>query len=85
MISLSSTDRNGHDRSLRVAEAAKDLLRRSPYWTIRSVACECQEDVLILRGHLPSFYQKQLAQEAVAKVEGVSQVVNETVVDATVV
>jgi hypothetical protein len=38
--------------------------------------------VLFLRGPLPTFYLKQLAQEAVARVEGISQVVNETVVDA---
>jgi hypothetical protein len=39
--------------------------------------------VLFLRGPLPTFYLKQLAQEAVAGVEGMSQVVNETVVDAS--
>jgi hypothetical protein len=39
--------------------------------------------VLFLRGPLPTFYLKQLAQEAVARVEGILQVVNDTVVDAS--
>ena len=37
----------------------------------------CDLGVLLLKGHLPNFYHKQLAQEAVAWVKGVSQVVNE--------
>jgi hypothetical protein len=34
---------------------------------------------------LPTFYQKQLAQEAVVKLEGVLQVINEIVVDTRLV
>ena len=82
MISQSPTDGNGHDRSHESAEAARDCLQRSPYRPIRNVSCECRQGVLFLRGPLPTFYLKQLAQEAVARVEGVSQVVNETVVNA---
>jgi len=61
-----------------VAEAAKDRLQRSPYPTVRSVTCECDGGVLLLQGRLPSFYHKQLAQEAVAGLPGVSCVVNAT-------
>ena len=83
MISQSPTDGNGHDQSHEFAEAARDCLQRSPYGPIRSVSCECRQGVLFLRGSLPTFYLKQLAQEAVAKVKGILQVVNETVVDAS--
>ena len=83
MISQSPMDGNGHDRSHESAEAARDCLQRSPYCLIRRVSCECREGVLFLRGPLPTFYLKQLAQEAVARVAGISQVVNETVVDAS--
>jgi osmotically-inducible protein OsmY len=83
MISQSPTDGSGHDRSRESAEAATDCLRRSPYCPIRSVSCECRQGVLFLRGRLPTFYLKQLAQEAVARVKGISQIVNETVVDAS--
>ncbi len=42
----------------------------------RDVSCEFRHGVLLLRGRLPSYYQKQLAQEAVKELEGVLQVIN---------
>jgi len=64
-----------------IAEAAKGCLRSSPYGVLGWVSCECYDGVLFLRGSLSSFYHKQLAQEAVARVNGVTQVVNEIEVD----
>jgi osmotically-inducible protein OsmY len=64
-----------------IAEAARRCLRDSRYGALRWISCECDDGVLLLRGHLPSFYLKQHAQEAVAGVEGVTQVVNEIEVD----
>lgn len=58
------------------AEAAEQCLRSSPYSALRGVTCECDHGVLLLSGHLPSFYYKQLAQEAVASVYGICQVIN---------
>ena len=85
MISQSFKDGNGRDRSHPVAQAARNRLRRSSYGAIRRLSCDCRRGILFLRGHLPTFYQKQLAQEAVAKLEGVLHVINETVVDTPVV
>ena len=84
MIRQMLTEESGSDRSRAVTMAAKVRLKESPHWAIRSLTCECYDGVLFLRGHLPSFYQKQLAQETVGKLEGVLQVVNEAVVDAPV-
>jgi osmotically-inducible protein OsmY len=84
MISQSRKDRNGRDRSHEVSEAAKSRLEESPYRAVRILSCNCRRGILFLRGRLPTFYQKQLAQEAVAKLEGVLHVMNETVVDAPV-
>ncbi len=64
-------------RYVRIAEAASECLRSSPYRALRGILCECDQGILLLRGWLPSFYYKQLAQEAVANVRGVRQVVNE--------
>lgn len=75
-------DRNGRQLPHEVMEAAQDRLQRSPYTTVRKVSCEYDEGVLLLRGRLPTFYHKQLAQEAVAGLNGVHQVVNETEVVA---
>jgi len=60
-----------------VAAAARVCLHSSPYTTLRGVSCECRHGVLFLTGRLSSFHQKQIAQEAVARVQGVTQVVNQ--------
>ena len=59
-------------------EAAQNRLLRTSYHSLRTVTCEYDRGVLFLRGRLPSYYQKQLAQEAVVGMDGVSKVVNET-------
>jgi hypothetical protein len=41
-------------------------LQRSPYSALHDVSCDCQDGVLVLRGCLPSYYLKQVAQEIVA-------------------
>jgi hypothetical protein len=66
-----------------VIQAAKDRLRKTPYPALGALSCEYDQGVLFLRGHLPTFYQKQLAQEAVFGLAGVVQVVNETEVALT--
>lgn len=57
-------------------KAAEDALRRSPYTAVRNLSCHCDQGVLFLRGQVPSFYQKQMAQTAVARLPGVVEVVN---------
>ena len=64
-----------------IEEAATECVLRSPYHDVRRVLCEYDHGILFLRGRLPSFHQKQVAQEAVAGVKGVTQVVNEIEVD----
>ena len=75
---MSKMDRDGCFPSDKVTRLAQQRLRKSPYVTVRSVSCEYEAGVLFLRGRLASYYQKQLAQEAVAELEGVTQVVNQT-------
>lgn len=77
MITLTLTHRAHHLRPHAVAAAAADRLQASPHLLVRQIACEYDHGVLFLRGRLPSFYQKQMAQTAVAGLEGVAQVVNE--------
>jgi osmotically-inducible protein OsmY len=64
-------------QSATTSEAARLRLRASPYRPLRGLSCECNHGVLLLSGRLTSFYYKQLAQEAVARVEGASSVVNQ--------
>ena len=65
-----------------VTERAREYLRQCPHQEVRAVSCEFDRGVLRLRGRLSSFYHKQLAQEAVARLSGVKEVVNDVVVAA---
>jgi hypothetical protein len=59
-----------------VAERAGQELLRNAYLALKNVTCEYREGVLTLRGCLPSYYLKQVAQTAVGHLDGVRQVVN---------
>jgi osmotically-inducible protein OsmY len=60
-----------------IAKAATECLRKSHYKVLSRVSCEYCHGVLYLRGRLFSIHEKQLAQQAVAAVNGVQLVVNE--------
>ena len=64
-----------HSRA--IAEAATKCLQNSPYHAVRGILCECDQGILFLRGHLTCFHQKQVAQETVASIIGVTRVINE--------
>jgi len=67
----------GHFGSPAVVKAADNRLRRSPYPRVARVSCEYDRGVLLLRGRVSSYYQKQLAQETLRDLEGVVEIVNE--------
>jgi hypothetical protein len=55
--------RNNVSGRAAVIEAhARSRLRESVYPRIRQVRCEYRDGVLTLRGQVPSFFQKQIAQ-----------------------
>jgi osmotically-inducible protein OsmY len=67
----------------RILEGAESCLRSNSYLALKNVSCEYHEGVLTLRGCLPSYYLKQIAQTAVATVDGVSRINNEIEVIAS--
>ena len=52
-------------------------LRSSRYSALQHVSCDCRGGVLVLRGCLPTYYLKQVAQEVIAQVEGVQRIDNQ--------
>jgi hypothetical protein len=59
--------------------AAIDLqeqLRNSPYWSVRQLVCDTSGDCVILRGTVPSYYLKQVAQSLAMRIVGLGQVRN---------
>ncbi len=66
-----------------VVEAeAEARLRQSPYREIRRVTCEFHEGVLTLRGRVPTFYLKQVAQSLVLWMEGAEEINNRLEVES---
>jgi osmotically-inducible protein OsmY len=63
-----------------VVERAENQLRRNAYVALKNIGCEYHEGVLTLHGCLPSYYLKQLAQEAVAHVNGIVRIDNQIAV-----
>jgi hypothetical protein len=64
-----------------IAELAMERFQDSPFIVLRRISCEFKHGDLFLRGRLFSFHEKQVAQETVAGIDGVAQVVNEVEVD----
>jgi len=52
-------------------------LERNPYVRRRNLRFEASEGRVVLRGVVDSYFQKQMAQEALRHVEGVSEISNE--------
>jgi hypothetical protein len=63
--------------TLGIAEGAESCLRSNSYLALKNVSCEYCEGVLTLRGCLPSYYLKQMAQTAVARLDGVLRIDNQ--------
>jgi osmotically-inducible protein OsmY len=55
---------------------AQSRLQKSPYQELWNVACDFQEGVLTLRGCVPSFFLKQVAQSIVFVMERVEKINN---------
>ena len=56
---------------------AERALRSGPYPALKKLSCDYRGGVLVLRGCLPSYYLKQIAQEVVShQVTGLSRLEN---------
>ena len=66
----------------RLEARARALLEQHPHFHGRSqfIRCHCHDSELHLEGCVPCFYLKQLAQEAVRSIDGVTRVDNQIVV-----
>ena len=60
-----------------VTVAAKSRLLMSSYIELRRVSCEFRNGVLTLRGCVPRYYLKQIAQTILAGLSGVADIDNQ--------
>ena len=57
-------------------DVAESRLRGHPYLALRNISCDYHDGLLVLRGYVPTYYLKQMAQEVVAQLEGVEHIEN---------
>jgi hypothetical protein len=60
-----------------VERAARKRLAKTGYRSLGSVRCQFDDGTLTLHGRVPSYYHKQVAQEAIRNVNDVDTIVNE--------
>jgi hypothetical protein len=71
-------DKQSADPQARLQVEAERALRCGLYPALKNLSCDYQGGVLVLRGNLPSYYLKQVAQEVVAhQVQGLSRLDNQ--------
>lgn len=66
-----------HDLRQRVDSAIKG----NPHLTRHRVFCQEESGIVVLHGRVGSFFQKQMAQETLKRLDGVEKVINELQVD----
>jgi osmotically-inducible protein OsmY len=59
-----------------VERAALWRLETSAYAALQNVKCQFRQGTLLLIGDVPTYYHKQVAQEAVRTVPGIAEIVN---------
>jgi hypothetical protein len=77
MIALNPACAKPESSQATIEELAERCLRNSPYQALRGVTCNYLGGVLFLRGWLPTYYLKLLAQEAVIGLAGVQGIDNQ--------
>ena len=70
-------DKQNPDPQDSLRAVAERALRSGPYPALKKLSCDYRGGVLVLRGYLPSYYLKQIAQEVVARLEGVAAIDNQ--------
>lgn len=63
--------------ALAARAAIERAFRQTPQLSAMSISWSPHETTVVLRGRVPSFYHKQLAQIAVTGLPGVERIVNE--------
>ncbi len=60
-----------------VERVAKIRLAETGYPRLKTIDCSFRDGTMVLRGEVPSYYHKQLAQEALRDITHVTHVVND--------
>jgi hypothetical protein len=67
MIPKTERRRQNHHPTESLETLATDELRKSSYPELRNVVCEVRDNVVRLRGSVPTYFHKQVAQASLMK------------------
>ena len=57
-------------------DRVQDAIDHNPYLSRRKLRCEAREGHVVLRGTVRSYFQKQMAQESVRNIDGITSIEN---------
>jgi hypothetical protein len=85
MNAMPSSPRNETPASDELASRAQALLNAHPQFAGRTRCFQfvVRDDVLVVRGSVPTFYLKQILQNALKELEGIRQIDNQVVVTSS--
>ena len=63
--------------SIPLGDRVLTALERNPYFSGRNLFFETADGRVVLKGVVRSYFQKQMAQEAVRRLDGVEEISNE--------
>ena len=69
-----------HNQAHGLRELVHNTVAGSPFVVSRNLNVEVEQSEVTLRGCVPSFHQKQLAQESIKHIEGIGEIRNELTV-----
>jgi hypothetical protein len=76
IVDVSPSDRAAIDEKEALLAEVRNRFQRSPYWELHDVICDFREGVLTLRGRVPSYFFKQVAQSIVFSLERIDEIDN---------
>ena len=77
MATITSSQEYFLDGAHELSELIEAAWRQIPHLTKNRLSYELAERDLILRGSVPTYYQKQLVQETLRNIEGIRMIRNE--------
>lgn len=64
-------------KTICLQDRVHNALKRSPYLAQRGLMAETNEGRVTIRGEVTSFFEKQMAQEAIRRIEGIEVIDNQ--------
>ncbi len=61
---------------VRLEDRVQEVIDHNPYLVQRNLRCEAKEGHVTLHGEVESYFQKQMAQESVRKIDGIVSINN---------